>query len=95
MPAQDSLNNPKTEKQAVFRANYERLEKRIKQLAQQAEQELAGKTQRTFLIYCGLHICYFTKDIHKLRQIRKLIESALKTESASLYSCLLYTSRCV
>ena len=37
---------------------------------------------------CGLHISYFTKDIHKLRQIRKLIKSALKTESASLYSKL-------
>ena len=34
---------------------------------------------------CSLHISYFTEDIHKLRQIRKLIESALKTESASLY----------
>ena len=33
---------------------------------------------------CGLHICYLTEDIHKLRQIRKLIESAFKTETASL-----------
>ena len=37
---------------------------------------------------CCLHICYLTEDIHKLRQICKLIKSALKTESASLYSKL-------
>ncbi|MFR2510164.1 MAG: metal ABC transporter solute-binding protein, Zn/Mn family [Odoribacter laneus] len=55
------------EKQAVFRANYERLEKRIKQLAQQAEQELAGKTQRTFLIYHPA-LTYFARD-YGLEQI--------------------------
>ena len=47
---------------------------------------------------CGLHISYFTKDIHKLRQICKLIKSALKAESASLYSkfkcCCHFTKVC-
>lgn len=51
----------------MFRANYERLEKRIKQLAQQAEQELAGKTQRTFLIYHPA-LTYFARD-YGLEQI--------------------------
>ena len=36
----------------------------------------------------GLHIGYLPENVHKLRQICKLIKSALKTESASLYSKL-------
>ena len=50
------------------------------------------------VVGCGLHICYLTEYIHKLRQICKFIESALKTETASLYSklqcCCHFTKVC-
>ena len=35
-----------------------------------------------------LHICHFTVDIHKLRQIGKLIKSALKTEPTAFHGKL-------
>ena len=47
---------------------------------------------------CGLHICYLPENVHKLRQIRKPIKSALETEPASLYSklqcCCHFTKVC-
>lgn len=61
------LSRAYPEKQALFLANYERLKKNIEQLDQQAEQELANKSQRTFLIYHPA-LTYFARD-YGLEQI--------------------------